>query len=82
MVVLTKLVLMVPDCIRKKPGERSAVCVGTGVGAGSTGWGGVGTRGMGYGDTVRTLVVPRGTGPGPASHCVPTVSPLGHPQSL
>ena len=33
--------------------------------SGTGGGGGVGTRVVGYGDMVRTLVVHRGTGPGP-----------------
>ena len=37
------------------------------------GWG---TRVMGYGVTVRTLVGARVRGPGPGLHCVTTVSPL------
>ena len=68
MVVLDKVVFWTLDCIQKKPGERSWACQTPGPGILTTGmvWCGVGgTRVMGYGDMVRTLVPHRGMGPGP-----------------
>ena len=66
--VLTRLVLLATDCIRKKPGERvpglwacrGAVCLG---GCSGGGYPVVWVR-----DTVRTCGGTRGTGPGPVQY--------------